>query len=41
MVLGEGGGNERRDYAPAAPAGESQGIAQEVHAGAVEKGAVP
>jgi hypothetical protein len=41
MVLGEGGGDERRHHAPAAPAGMSERIAQEVHPGTVEKGAVP
>ena len=36
MVLGEGGGDEGRDDAPAAPAGMGERVAHEVHPGAVE-----
>jgi hypothetical protein len=38
MILGERGGDERRDDAPPAPAGMGKRVAHEVHPGAVEKG---
>ena len=37
IVLGEGGGDERRHDASSAPAGMRQGVAHEVDAGVVEK----
>jgi hypothetical protein len=37
VVLGEGGGDEGRDDAPATAAGVSQDVAHEVDAGVVEK----
>jgi hypothetical protein len=39
MILGEGGGNERRDHASAAPAGMGERVAQEMHATALPGGA--
>ena len=35
VVLGEGGGDERRDHAPAAPAGMGERVAQDVHPAAL------
>ena len=39
MVLGEGGGDERRHHAPAALAGMGEGVAHEVHPAALPAGA--
>ena len=40
VVLGEGGGDEGRDDAPAVLAGMGQRVAHEVHPGAVEEPAL-
>ena len=39
MILGEGGGDEGRDDAPAAPAGMGERVAHEVHPAALPSGA--
>ena len=41
MILGEGGGDEGRDDAPAAPAGMSRALRMKCNPGAVEKRALP
>jgi hypothetical protein len=39
MILGEGGGDEGRHHAPAAPAGMGERVAHEVHPAALPGGA--